>query len=90
MIAVLATWKRATSPAVLPAERLFGALRADWRYSRSSWPLQAVLVRALAFFLGASAGMSLLPLIVRGDHVFLTVKRRIRSRSSTTRFNPSG
>ena len=65
VIGVLAVWKRETTPAVLPAERLFGALRAGWRYSRSSRPLQAVLVRALAFFLGASAGMSLLPLIVR-------------------------
>ena len=67
VIGVLAVWKRETTPAVLPAERLFGALRAGWRYSRSSRPLQAVLVRALAFFLGASAGMSLLPLIVRGE-----------------------
>lgn len=67
VIAVLLAWRRETTPAVLPAERLFGALRAGWRYSRSSRPLQAVLVRALAFFLGASAGMSLLPLIVRGE-----------------------
>ncbi|WP_061291166.1 MFS transporter [Azotobacter vinelandii] len=67
VIAVLLAWRRETEPAVLPAERLFGALRAGWRYSRSSRPLQAVLVRALAFFLGASAGMSLLPLIVRGE-----------------------
>ncbi|MFC0712206.1 MFS transporter [Azorhizophilus paspali] len=67
VIAVLLAWRRETEPAVLPAERLFGALRAGWRYSRSSRPLQAVLARALAFFLGASAGMSLLPLIVRGE-----------------------
>ncbi len=67
VIAVLAAWKRETSPPVLPAERLFGALRAGWRYSRSSRPLQAVLVRAAAFFLGASAGMALLPLIVRSE-----------------------
>ncbi|SDP09646.1 MFS transporter [Pseudomonas jinjuensis] len=67
VIGVLLAWKRETSPPVLPAERLFGALRAGWRYSRSSRPLQAVLMRALAFFIGASAGMSLLPLIVRGE-----------------------
>lgn len=67
VIGVLWAWKRETRPSVLPAERLLGALRAGWRYSRSSRPLQAVLVRALAFFLGASAGMSLLPLIVRGE-----------------------
>ena len=67
VIAVLLAWKRKAVPSVLPAERLFGALRAGWRYSRSSRPLQSVLVRAVAFFLGASAGMSLLPLIVRGE-----------------------
>ncbi len=61
VIAVLLAWKREAVPSVLPAERLFGALRAGWRYSRSSRPLQSVLVRAVAFFLGASAGMSLLP-----------------------------
>ncbi|MEX5342866.1 MFS transporter [Pseudomonas sp. I2] len=65
VILVLLTWKREPSPSVLPAERLFGALRAGWRYSRSSRPLQAVLVRAFAFFVGASAGTSLLPLVVR-------------------------
>ncbi|EPP3905157.1 MFS transporter [Pseudomonas aeruginosa] len=66
-IAGVLAWKREAVPSVLPAERLFGALRAGWRYSRSSRPLQSVLVRAVAFFLGASAGMSLLPLIVRGE-----------------------
>ncbi|MGE8361013.1 MFS transporter [Pseudomonas sp.] len=67
VMAVLYTWKREQTPALFPAERLFGAVRAGWRYSRSSRPLQAVLVRTAAFFVGASAGMSLLPLIVRGE-----------------------
>lgn len=67
VIAVLLVWKREPKSSVLPAERLFGAMRAGWRYSRSSKPLQAVLARAVAFFIGASAGMSLLPLIVRGE-----------------------
>ncbi|MWV11715.1 MFS transporter [Pseudomonas sp. R-28-1W-6] len=65
VIAVLLLWKREVTPTVLPAERLFGAIRAGWRHSRASKPLQAVMVRAFAFFFGASAGMSLLPLIVR-------------------------
>lgn len=65
VIAVLFFWRREVAPAVLPAERLFGAMRAGWRHTRASKPLQAVMVRALAFFFGASAGMSLLPLIVR-------------------------
>lgn len=67
VISVLCLWKRETQVAVLPAERLFSAVRVGWRYARSSRPLQRVLVRTLAFFFGASAGMSLLPLIVRGE-----------------------
>ena len=67
VMAVLLTWKRERQVAAFPAERLLGAMRAGWRYSRASRPLQAVLVRAAAFFVGASAGMSLLPLIVRGE-----------------------
>ncbi|WP_323150369.1 MFS transporter, partial [Pseudomonas oryzihabitans] len=35
------------------------------RYARSSLQLQVVLARTAAFFLGASAGMALLPLLVR-------------------------
>jgi MFS family permease len=67
VIAVLALWQRPPQHTVLPAERLFGAIRVGWRYTKSSNHLQRVLVRTLAFFLGASAGMSLLPLIVRGE-----------------------
>ena len=67
VMAVLLTWQRQRQSATFPAERLLGAIRAGWRYSRASRPLQAVLVRSAAFFLGASAGMSLLPLIVRGE-----------------------
>ncbi len=67
VISVLFFWRREVAPAVMPAERLFGAMRAGWRHSRASEPLQAVLVRAFAFFFGASAGMSLLPLIVRTE-----------------------
>ncbi|VVP26852.1 MFS transporter [Pseudomonas fluorescens] len=67
VMAVLLAWKRERQPSPFPAERLLGAVRAGWRYSRGSKPLQAVLVRAVAFFVGASAGMSLLPLIVQGE-----------------------
>ncbi|MXI47081.1 MFS transporter [Pseudomonas moraviensis] len=65
VMAVLFVWKRECKSSLLPGERLLGAIRAGWRYSRSSRPLQAVLIRSAAFFIGASAGMSLLPLIVR-------------------------
>lgn len=67
VISVLLLWKREVAAPVLPAERLFGAIRAGWRYSRASAPLQAVLVRAVSFFIGASAGMALLPLLVRRE-----------------------
>ncbi|MDR6710560.1 MFS family permease/quinol monooxygenase YgiN [Pseudomonas hunanensis] len=67
VIVVLLLWKREVQQPLLPAERFIGAMRTGLRFARSSKPLQAVLVRALAFFFCASAGMSLLPLIVRGE-----------------------
>lgn len=67
VILVLFLWKREVKEPLLPAERFIGAMRTGVRFARSSRPLQAVLVRALAFFLFASAGTSLLPLIVRGE-----------------------
>lgn len=67
VIIALLVWRRTPQESVLPAERLFGALRAGVRYARSARPLQAVLVRTAAFFLGASAGMALLPALVRQD-----------------------
>ncbi|MCW3481909.1 MFS transporter [Neisseriaceae bacterium JH1-16] len=65
VIVVLLRWTRQAQEPLLPAERFFGAMRVGWRYARSSKPLQAVLLRALAFFLFASAGTAMLPLIVR-------------------------
>lgn len=67
VIAALGAWKRSPKPSVLPAERLLGAVRLGVRYACSAKPLQAVLVRTMAFFVGASAGMSLLPLLVRQE-----------------------
>jgi MFS family permease len=49
----------------LPAERIFGAMRAGIRYARNNSPLRATLVRAVAFFLFASAYWALLPLVAR-------------------------
>ncbi|MDR6678709.1 MFS family permease [Pseudomonas psychrotolerans] len=65
VIVALLTWRRQPAAAVLPAERLLGAVRVGFRYARSSPQLQVVLARTAAFFLGASAGMALLPLLVR-------------------------
>lgn len=51
----------------LPAERFWSAVRAGLRYARSSGPLRSTLIRAVAFFLFASAYWALLPLIVRQE-----------------------
>lgn len=67
VILVLAAWRRTPTLAPLPAERFLGALRAGWRYARSAPALQTVLVRAVAFFVFASAGLGLLPLLVRRE-----------------------
>jgi len=49
----------------LPAERLSGALRSGLRYARYNAQLRATLVRAVGFFLFASAYWALLPLVAR-------------------------
>lgn len=54
-------------PRSLPAERFFAAIRTGLRYGRESPPLRATLIRAVAFFVCASAYWALLPLLVRVD-----------------------
>ena len=54
-------------PRHLPAERFWSAVRDGLRFARSSRPLRATLVRAVAFFLFASAYWALLPLIARQE-----------------------
>ncbi len=49
----------------LPAERFFSAVRTGFRYARHNRHLQATLMRAVAFFLFASAYWALLPLVAR-------------------------
>jgi MFS family permease len=49
----------------LPTERLVSALRTGIRYARHSRYLRATLVRAVGFFLFASAYWALLPLVAR-------------------------
>lgn len=49
----------------LPAETIVPAMIAGVRYARHSAPLRATLVRAVAFFVFASAFWALLPLIAR-------------------------
>lgn len=66
VIAALVWWKPPAQAARhLPAERFSGAIRTGLRYARANKPLRDTLVRAVAFFLFASAYWALLPLIAR-------------------------
>lgn len=51
----------------LPAERLTGAIRAGFRHARYNPHLRATLMRAVGFFLFASAYWALLPLVARNQ-----------------------
>jgi MFS family permease len=69
VIGVIYRW-RPRAPATvrsLPAESLTGAIRAGVRYARYNGPLRAALVRAVGFFLFASAYWALLPLVARNQ-----------------------
>lgn len=48
-----------------PAERFVGAMRTGLRHTRNNPHLRATLIRAVAFFLFASAYWALLPLVAR-------------------------
>jgi MFS family permease len=66
VIIVLYRWKRAPLfKSALPAERLFGSIRAGIRYVRYSPPLQAVLFRAFFFTLFVSAVWALLAVVAQ-------------------------
>jgi MFS family permease len=60
-------WWRAPRPIAshLPAEPLFAAMRTGFRHARHNRHLRATLIRAVAFFLFASAYWALLPLVAR-------------------------
>jgi len=64
---VLYRWRRPAAPNGLPAEDVFGAMRAGVRYVRHSPPVHAVLLRTGAFIFGGSALWALLPLVARED-----------------------
>jgi len=67
VIVALKNWQNAPSHNELPAERMFGAMRAGLRYARHSPELRAVLTRGAGFFVFASASWALLPLVVRQE-----------------------
>ncbi len=64
---VLYEWRRQPRPGVLPAERVLSAIRVGIRYVRYAPALRAVLVRTVAFVVGASAMWAVLPLIARWE-----------------------
>src|SRR5205823_8000032 len=51
----------------LPAERFISAIRTGFRYARHNRHLRATLMRAVGFFLFASAYWALLPLVARNQ-----------------------
>jgi len=69
VIGVIYRWRRPARATVhsLPAESLTGAIRAGMRYARYHRALRATLVRAVGFFLFASAYWALLPLVARSQ-----------------------
>src|SRR5437773_5312537 len=67
VLAVVYRWRRPPTSSVLPAERVFGAIRAGLRYARHAPPLAAVLVRTGLFILCASAFWAVLPVIARAE-----------------------
>jgi MFS family permease len=64
---VLYRWPRVAPVSALPAEDVFGAMRAGVRYVRHAPSVQIVLVRTGAFILGGSALWALLPLVARNQ-----------------------
>jgi MFS family permease len=68
VIAVIYWWRPAPAVArTLPAERLAAAIRTGVRYARNNRALGATLMRAIGFFLFASAYWALLPLVARSQ-----------------------
>ncbi|MHB8381702.1 MAG: MFS transporter [Candidatus Binataceae bacterium] len=65
VMAVLYEWRRVARPAVLPAERVMGAIRAGARYVRYDSKLRAVLIQTAAFIFGASTLWAVLPSVAR-------------------------
>ena len=64
---ILYRWPRVAQVSALPAEDVFGAMRAGVRYVRHAPSVQAVLLRTGAFIIGGSALWALLPLVARNE-----------------------
>ena len=64
---VLYGWQRTPHENKMPAEDVFGAMRAGARYVRHAPVVQVVLIRTCAFIFGGSALWALLPLVARDE-----------------------
>jgi MFS family permease len=67
VLITLYRWPRAVEKSNLPPESVIEGMPAGIRYVRHTAALQAVLVRASLFILGASALWALLPLVARHE-----------------------
>ena len=67
VLAVIARWESPERTSVLPAERVWGAIRAGGRYVRHSPEVRAVAARTLVFIVFASALWALLPVLARHE-----------------------
>jgi MFS family permease len=65
LIAVLARWRPARAPDILPREALWAAMGAGVRYVSMSPAIRNVLLRSTIFGLGASGLVALMPLVAR-------------------------
>lgn len=66
IIGALLAWKRPPMPArTLPPEPLLGGMLTGVRHASHNAPLKATLLRALGYFIFASAYWALLPLVAR-------------------------
>src|SRR5256714_5368413 len=67
VVVVLSRWHPAPHRAVLPAERLIGAIRTGVRFVQNSPEMQTVLIRTFFFIFFISGLWALLPVIVKQD-----------------------
>jgi len=67
VVVVLARWHPPPHRAVLPAERLVGAMRTGARFVQNSPEMQTVLIRTFFFIFFISALWALLPVIVKQE-----------------------
>ena len=67
VIAVIYRWDRSPRKSALPAEHIFGAIRAGTRYAVHAPELRAVLARCLVFIICGSALWALMPVVARHE-----------------------